>query len=48
MNTHEYAHWYAYIVLKTALNSLVASDKGKHDVITSYPADPKLSENVCY
>ena len=44
----EYAHWYVCIVLKTALNSIVASDKGKNDVTTSYRADPKLSENVCY
>ena len=33
---------------KTVLNSLSASNKGKNDVTTGCPADPKLSENVCY
>ena len=33
-------------MLKTAWNSLGASDKGKNDVTPGSPADPKLSENV--
>ena len=33
---------------QTAWNSLGASDKGKNDVTFGCPADPKLSENVCY
>ena len=35
-------------VLKTVWNSLSASDKDKHDVISGCSADPKLSENVCH
>ena len=37
-----------YDVIKTVWNSLGASDKGKNDVTSGYPADYKLFENVCY
>ena len=35
-------------MLKTVWNSLGTSDKGKNDVTSGYPADPKVLENVGY
>ena len=37
-----------HFVLKTVWNFLNASDKGKNDVTSGYPAHPKVYENVCY
>ena len=37
-----------HCALKTARNLLGASDKHKNDVTFGCPADPKVSENVCY
>ena len=33
---------------QTVLNFLGASEKGKNDVTSGYPTDPKVPENVCY
>ena len=35
-------------MLKTAINFLSASDKGKNDATSAYLADPEVSENMCY